>query len=68
MYYVCQIRNNLLGQMDSFEDLEEAKDCLYAILRENGVKVTDEIRDEVDNDLSYLDDSKEWSVCIGTVG
>ena len=67
MHYVCQIRDNLLGQIDEIEDLEDAKALVLQIVEENGVKITDEVRQEVDNDLSYLDESKEWSVCIGIV-
>ena len=68
MFYVCQIRDNLLGQMDEVADLEDAKALVVRIVGENGVKVTDEVRAEVENDWSYLDEGKEWSVCIGTVG
>ena len=67
MHYVCQIRDNLLGQIDQVADLEDAKALVLQIVEENGVKITDGVRQEVDIDLSYLDERKEWSVCIGIV-
>ncbi len=66
MFCVCQIRDNLLGQMNEVPDLEAAKALVLRIVRENGVEITDEMRAEVESDWSYLDDGKEWSVCIGT--
>lgn len=68
MYYVCQIRNNVLGQMNEFEDIEDAKAFLKNIVAENDVELTDEVLDEINADWSYLSEDREWSVCIGTVG
>ena len=68
MFYVCQISNNLLGAMDECETIEEAVALVLRIVDENGVEITDEVRAEVDDDWSYMDTSKEWSVCIGKVG
>jgi len=67
MFYVCQIRNNLLGQMDEVDNLEDAKTLVLQMVSGNGVKITDDVREEVESDLSYSDKSKEWSVCIGKV-
>ena len=68
MYYVCQISNNLLGQMDEVETEEEAVDLLLKIVEENGVEISEEVKQEVKETYAYLDESKEWSVCIGIVG
>jgi hypothetical protein len=65
MHYVCQIRDNLLGQIDEIAHLEDAKALVLQIVEENGVKITDDVRQEVDNDLLYLGEGREWSVCIG---
>lgn len=67
MYYVCYISNNLLGQMNQCDTEEEAIALVKRIVEENGVELTPENVAEIENDLSYLDDSKEWSVCIGIV-
>lgn len=64
-YMVCQIHNNLLGQMDECFSEEEAVALVLKIVKENGVKITDAVKKEIKNDLSYLSEDKEWSVCIG---
>ena len=66
MYYVCQIQNNILGEMTECSDEKEAKQLLVRIIRENGVKVNKAVRNEINNSLSFLGDN--WSVCIGIVG
>lgn len=68
MYYVCQISNNLLGQMDEVETEKEAVDLLLSIVEQNGVEISEEVKREIDETLAYLDEDGEWSVCIGIVG
>jgi hypothetical protein len=68
MYYVCQIFNNLLGQMDEVETQDEAIDLVLKIVGENGIDISEEVKDEVNETLSYIDEDKEWSVCIGIIG
>jgi hypothetical protein len=63
---VCQIANNLLGQVNEVETLEEAIAVATQIIQENGVTITDEVTAELENDFSFLSDDGEWSVCIGT--
>ena len=63
-YMVCQIHNNLLGQMDECFSEEEAVALVLKIVKENGVKITDAVKKEIKNDLSYLSEDKEWSVTI----
>ena len=67
MYFVCQIRNNLLGQMDQCDTIEEAIEFAKGIIKENGVDVTWEVENELRSDYSYLSEDVEWSVCIGIV-
>jgi len=67
MYFVCQINNNLLGQMHQCDTEAEAIALVKRIIGENGVELTPDVLKEVENSLSYLDESKEWSVCIGIV-
>ena len=63
--FVCQISNNLLGQVDEVADEEEGKALVLRLVAENGVEITDAVREEVNNDLSYLSEEADWSVCIG---
>lgn len=62
---VCQIANNVLGQVNEVESMEEAVALATKIIQENGVTITDEVTDELKNDFSFVDTSGEWSVCIG---
>lgn len=62
---VCQIANNVLGQVNEVESMEEAVALATKIIQENGVTITDEVTDELKNDFSFVDISGEWSVCIG---
>jgi hypothetical protein len=64
MFYVCQIKDNLLGQMDECEDLISALDLVQKIVKENGVDLSPDVLTEINEDWSYLGD--DWSVCVGT--
>jgi hypothetical protein len=72
MFYVCQIQNNLLGQMNECEDLITALDLVKQIVKENGVELTDAVIEEIDQDWSYISEEQpaqeQWSVCVGTCG
>jgi hypothetical protein len=62
---VCQIANNVLGQVNEVDDMEEAIALATKIIQENGVAITDEVTAELANDFSFLSPDEEWSVCIG---
>lgn len=66
MFYVCQIRDNILGQMDECNSIEKALSLAEKIIEENGVEITQEVKDDLKRDCYYLD--AEWSVCIGIIG
>jgi hypothetical protein len=68
MFYVCQIRDQLLGRMDECSTLEEAVELAKKIILENGEEVNDDVEQELIDDNSFLSLDGEWSVCIGTVG
>lgn len=68
MYYVCQIQDSLLGAMSEHKDLEDAIMEVKRIISENGIEITSDVEEEINEEWSYLDTSREWSVCIGKVG
>jgi len=68
MIFVCQIRNNLLGQVDEVETFDEGIILIKKIVQENGVELTPVVIQEIEEDYDYLDEGKEWSVCMGMTG
>jgi hypothetical protein len=68
-YFVCQISAKLtLGTMTEHDSEEAAIEHLKRIVVENGVELTPEVLDEINNDLGYVQEDFEWSVQIGIVG
>jgi hypothetical protein len=68
MIYVCQIHNNLLGQMDECSTWDEATALVRRIVKEeHGVELTDEVKEEIENAGSYRCDQEDWAVCIGQI-
>ncbi|MCK9462624.1 MAG: hypothetical protein M0R80_23645 [Proteobacteria bacterium] len=63
--FVAQIRDNLLGQVNAVDTIEEGIELVKKIVIENGVTVTEEIMTEIEEDWSYLSEEGDWSVCIG---
>ena len=67
MFYVCQIGfNRELGEINEFEKMSDAIDRVQEIVSENGVELTPEVLEEIEDDCGYIAD--EWSVQIGKVG
>jgi len=69
MFYVCQISENLtLGAIDQYSTQNEAIEMVEKIVAENGVEITNEVKQEIQNDLGYIDVDMLWSVQIGIIG
>jgi hypothetical protein len=68
-YFVCQISAAMtLGTMTQHESEEAAIEHVKQIVVENGVELTPEVLEEINNDLGYVQEDMEWSVQIGIVG
>ena len=70
MLFVAQIRDNLLGQVDAVDTISDGIELVKKILIENEVELTEEIIDQIDNDLGYVytdenDHTNSWSVFVG---
>ena len=69
MVQVVQINQDLIaGSLSDFMTMEDAIKLACKIIGENGVTVTDEIRESVEDNGYFVDDSSQWSVCIIMIG
>ena len=75
IYFVCQISNNSLGTVTQVETIEDGLELIKKIVVENGVEITPEVLEEIENDYEYIDEmmqfeatpANSWGVCLGTI-
>jgi hypothetical protein len=63
--YASCSRDLTVGRQHTKETIEEAIDCACRMALANGATDTEDTRQEITDDMSYLSSDGEWGVFIG---